>query len=78
MYLHQLVIDMAKGKLEFELPEERYEFDAASRAQDFVSALNEIERMIRDRLKYGENVSENEERFLNMLREEIWEARLPE
>ena len=44
---------MAKGKLEFKLPEESVEFDLACRAGDMQSILSKLDQELRSHLKYA-------------------------
>lgn len=43
---------MAKATLSFNLPEERVEFDLASKAADLSSIISGLESELRSRLKY--------------------------
>ena len=46
---------MSKGKLEFNLPEERSEFDMARNAGAYYSALwNIMNNVLRNRIKHGD------------------------
>ena len=44
---------MAKGKLEFKLPEEAVEFDLACKALDMQGVLHEVDEELRSHLKYS-------------------------
>lgn len=43
-----------KATLHFNLPDDDYQFEAACQAGALASTLSEVERHLRDRLKYGE------------------------
>jgi len=47
-----------KATLEFDLPEEREEFDMASHAADYYSALCDIDNHLRSIVKYGDGPDE--------------------
>ena len=57
---------MPTGILEFNLPEEKDEFENASRACDMHSGLGEIQGVVRKALKYNEPSIES---YLNALEE---------
>ena len=42
-----------KAKLIFQLPEEQHAFDTASRAADWREVVIELDRSLRDTIKYG-------------------------
>ena len=42
-----------KAKLTFNLPEEQYGFDTACRAADWREVVSELDRSLRDAIKYG-------------------------
>lgn len=44
-----------KSILEFNLPEDRHEFETAIHAVKYISALDDIQQYIRSKLKYEEN-----------------------
>jgi len=56
-----------KAYLRFDLPEEREEYELANKAGDLCSALSEIARVIRSRLKH-EAPSEEECKTLERIR----------
>ena len=62
-----------KAILEFELPEDKEEFDAASKGMDWAILAWDIDQYIRNRLKYQteklQTTSANEE--LELLRNEL-------
>ena len=45
-----------KAILEFNLPEDKEEFDAASRGMDWALVAWEIDQLLRNKLKYEEHV----------------------
>jgi len=55
------VEEVAKATLEFDLPEEHNEFEAAFNARKALSALWEIDQHCRSILKYGEPTKEQAE-----------------
>lgn len=59
-------------KLKFEVEadgyEERDEIQIYAHAVDYKLALDEIREQVRQRLKYGENISDEEERVLEEIR----------
>ena len=59
-----------KATLEFNLPEDTGDYELANRAGEMYSALSEIERLIRSRLKYN-SPSTDECAFLENLRAEL-------
>ena len=63
-----------KATLVFNLPEEQYEFDVATEAHTALSILSELREHIRSRLKYGEDVTEQEAAALEKVREIIAEG----
>lgn len=52
--------------------EDRSELKLIFHASDMYSAIFDALQEIRSRLKHDENVSEDEERFLERLRETLW------
>jgi hypothetical protein len=61
-----------KATLEFNLPEEREEFEIALRAGKLQAALSEFENFLRAQLKYGE-LPEAEYKRVEMIREKYFE-----
>ena len=45
---------MPKAILQFNLPEERHEFEVASNGQNYLSALHDLDNYLRSKLKYEE------------------------
>lgn len=64
---------MAQGILEFELPEEDREFMLAKRGGEWASTLWEVDRRIRDWLKYGGDTLDSADAALEKVREWIRE-----
>ena len=58
--------------IECDFLEERDTLKTIIYAADYASMLNEAREEIRARLKWGEDVSQEEERFLERLRETIY------
>jgi len=63
---------MAKGILEFELPEENPEFKRAVHATDVICVLDEIKQYCRNQLKHGEH-SEETDKILEEIQSIAWE-----
>lgn len=61
-----------KGTLEFDLYEERHEFETAVNAGRLLSALCELSRMLRSKIKY-EDLSEVEAGIWEEVREKFWD-----
>jgi hypothetical protein len=59
--------------LSFNLPEDRYEFDAAIQGEQWRSALNELDQELRNRIKYEENKNNLCPNTVSFLRERISE-----
>lgn len=59
--------------LSFNLPEDRYEFDAAVQGEQWRSALNELDQELRNRIKYEENKNTLCSNTMSFLRERISE-----
>ena len=59
--------------LSFNLPEDRYEFDAAIQGEQWRSALNELDQELRSRIKYEENKNNLCPNTMSFLRERIAE-----
>ena len=65
---------MAKVILEFCPYEDQYELETAMNAGKFRSALAEIERELRNRVKYKENLSEELREAYQEIRSWVWDA----
>lgn len=66
-----------KANLEFNLPDDEFEFKCASEAMKLRIAIQEIYSILRGRTKYG--ISEEEQSFspyqmVEKIREEIWDV----
>ena len=62
-----------KATLEFTLPEEREEFYAANHGMDYRMVIEDVLRLLRDKLKYGE-LSGPEDAIYERLRQDIYAA----
>ncbi len=60
-----------KAILEFELPEDKEEFDAASKGMDWALLAWDIDQMIRSLLKYHPEEYKTGEQALEHIREEL-------
>lgn len=58
-----------KATLKFNLPDENTEFQQASHAGELARAVDEIQERVRRRAQHGENVTEDEHKFLSDLTE---------
>lgn len=56
-----------KATLEFNLPDEHAEYQQAAHAGDLVRVVDEIQERVRRRSQHGENVTEDEHKFLSDL-----------
>jgi hypothetical protein len=59
------------GKLEFNLPEERDEFDLAINGWKYKSVLAEFDNYLRSKVKYAE-LSEEQYQIFEEIRTELW------
>jgi hypothetical protein len=63
-----------KAILEFNLPEDQEEFDAASKAWKYRAAVSQVDRYLRDQLKYNsDNLQDNEYKLLEALRTRLYQ-----
>ena len=62
---------MPKATLTFDLPEEKFEHDAAVQALQWMSAMREMDGFLRRTLKYGHAFKDADE-ALEKTREELW------
>lgn len=64
---------MPIAKLIFNLPEERIEFETATKAHDWKYAMWDLDQWLRNEIKYNDNLEDVE--YLNMqhLRDKLWE-----
>ena len=60
-----------KAILEFELPDDKTEFDTASKAMDWAILAWDMEQYIRNRLKYEEDLDASSLEELQLLRNEL-------
>lgn len=63
---------MPIAKLEFNLPEEKSEFNIANKAGDYYCALWDMQEFLRSKLKY-EELTEVEEKVYTEVREKFFE-----
>lgn len=61
-----------KIELEGDWYEERQEILTFIKANEFNSALIEVRDIVRERCKYGENISEEEHKFIKRLQDVIY------
>jgi hypothetical protein len=59
-----------KAKLEFDLPEDDYLFDAACKGAEWKASIQELDKELRAVYKYGED--EKEVDFAVKWREKLW------
>lgn len=62
---------MPKANLEFSLPEERAEFEAAAKALDILSVLGEHDEWLRSKMKHG-NLTDDQHLILEECRSHLW------
>ena len=60
-----------KAILEFELPDDKTEFDTASKAMDWAILAWDMEQYIRNRLKYEKDLDASSIEELQLLRKEL-------
>lgn len=65
---------MPKAVLEFNLPEERDEYELVNNAGTLLVALNDVMNIMRREYKYNDQLTEDQHQFLEKLREECWTA----
>ena len=53
-----------KTTIEFDLPEDRADFDIAMKANTYRACLSDTLRMVRDKIKYDDKIGEYEVGFL--------------
>ena len=61
-----------KATIEFNLPEDKYEYDLANKSSSLLSCLMEFEQEIRKIYKY-ENLKENQLEIVEKIREKFYE-----
>ena len=60
-----------KAVLEFNLPEEQYEFNNAIKGGDWKHVCWEMDQLLRKHIKYDEDLKEDEVKMLEYVREEF-------
>ena len=61
-----------KATLEFNLPEDKVDFDLALQGSDWKHVCWEMDQLLRKRIKYDESLSEEQLRVYEGVREEFW------
>ena len=61
-----------KATLEFNLPEEQYEFNNAIKGGDWKHVCWEMDQYLRKHIKYDESLSEEQLRVYEGIREELY------
>ncbi len=61
------------ASLSFNLPEDRYEFDAAVQGEQWRNTLSELDQELRNRIKYDENKNALCSNTMSFVRERISE-----
>lgn len=64
---------MPTATLKFDLPEEQFEFDCAVSGSDYKTVLEELNQMLRNKVKHGDNLSPAEREIFSKVREWIFE-----
>jgi hypothetical protein len=62
-----------KAILEFNLPEDQYEYNLVNKAADMSVVLHEFDRYLRGRLKYEDNITDDAYNAVEEAREKLWE-----
>jgi len=65
-------VKMSKVTFEFDLEEDCALIGLLSRIRHAYSDLHDIDEQIRGRLKYGENVTDEDEKLYESIRERLW------
>jgi hypothetical protein len=60
-----------KATLEFDLNEEKFTFESATKGRVLVSVIQQIDTYIRNKIKYGE-LPQDQENLLHEIRTELW------
>ena len=60
-----------KAILEYNLPEDSEAFNVASKATDLYLVLWELDQILRDKVKYGEGLSDDVYKAYDLLRDKI-------
>ena len=63
---------MPNAKLEYKLPDEQHEFDLATKAGDYLSAVHDIVQMLREETKYKDYATEAESKLAWEFRDKVW------
>ena len=61
-----------KAILEFNLPEDKVDFDLALQGSDWKHVCWEMEQLLRKHLKYDDDLKEDEVKMLQYIRDEFW------
>ena len=61
-----------KAILEFNLPEDKVDFDLALQGSDWKHVCWEMEQLLRKHLKYDDDLKEDEVKMLQYVRDEFW------
>lgn len=59
--------------IKYKLPEERFEFDLANKAEKWYSVLWDLDQYLRNKLKYDEKLSKGENKAFEEIREHLHE-----
>ena len=62
-----------KAKLEFDLPEDEFDYKLCNQASNMWSALIDIKDYLRNELKYNDNLSERDSEMLESLQTKFFE-----
>jgi hypothetical protein len=62
-----------KAILKFNLPEEQEEFDIANKGWKFRSVLLEYDNYLRDKIKYDEQLTDEQYKIYEEVRTKLWE-----
>lgn len=66
-------IDVMKATLTFDLPEEREEFELATRAAAFMLVLHDFDQHLRSQMKYNDQLSAEQFKIYDDLRSKLHE-----
>ena len=61
-----------KAILEFNLPEDKVDFDLAIQGSDWKHVCWEMDQLLRTHLKYDNDLKEDEVKMLQYVRDEFW------
>ena len=62
-----------KAILEFNLPEEKQEYQLAANATDYAITLEEFDNYLRGKIKYDDTLTEEQCHVFEEVREKLWE-----